>query len=339
MKIIDYSQNFNAIINKNKIKKALEISCQQLFSYPHKDKKELTKVIAKSLKLPEKSITIGNGATEIIFTLPRFFDNKNILILSPSFWEYSAANMIDKNNNIDFHILKEADNFQLNFTEFESKIKNFSTIYLCNPNNPTSTLIDKTKLLHIIKKKTKSIFIVDETYLIFREDFKEHSLIKEAISLNNLYIVISFSKFFSIPGLRIGILISKPKNIEKFNKITIPYLINPMAEIIIPYLLKQKRFIEKTKKFYSKQRVKAYKLFLNNFNGKLKIFKPEANFILVKILTQKTSQEVVAKLKKNGIILRDGSRFKNLGYKWLRIAIRTDEEMLILIKNLKRIIE
>lgn len=339
MKINDFSQNFNVVVNKDKYKKILETSSDQLFRYPQWNKQKIIKLIAKSFGVSQNSIAIGNGTSEIIFTLPKVLDNKNVLILSPNFWEYPAANKIYKEKKIIFFPLKETDDFQLNYAKFESKIKKFSTVYLCNPNNPTSTLLDKTSLVDIIKRNTTSIFIVDETYLIFREDYEKQSLINESVLLDNLYVVTSFSKIFSMPGLRIGVLISKPINIENYNKFTIPYLINPMAEIIIPYLLKQKNLLQETRKFYSNQRMKAYTLFLKNFHDKLEIFKPEANFMLVKIISKDTSQEITNKLKKEGIILRDGSEFKYLGNKWLRTAIKTDEEMSILVTSLKKIFD
>ena len=339
MNMHDFSQNFNVIVNKDKFKNILETSSLELFRYPQWKKKKLTKFIAKDLGLTETSIAIGNGTTEVIFTLPRIFDKKKALILSPSFWEYHEANKRYKDIKISFFQLKEADNFELNQVKFERKIKEFSTIYLCNPNNPTSTLIKKSFLVNIIKKNPRSIFIIDETYLIFREDYEKQTLSKEAALFNNLYIVTSFSKFFSIPGLRIGILISNPTNIKRYNESSIPYLINPMSEIIVPYLLNQKKLFKETREFYKKQRAKVYELFLKNFDGKLKVYKPEANFILIKIMTDLTSQEVVKKLRKKGIIIRDGTEFKSLENKYFRLAIKTDDEMTLLITSLKRIID
>ena len=338
MHYLDFAQNFNSLGEPAGLENFLASEIKRIFIYPDYRQEMLIKSLAKSFHLPEKSIAVGNGATEILFILPQALKKGKILIVVPTFWEYLFANQRQPGNRLSFYALPEKSGFNIDFQELGKKIKGAVAVYLCNPNNPTSTLADKKKLWRLIKYNPKTDFIIDETYLIFRSDYQKQSLLRMADSVKNLYVVSSLSKIFSVPGLRIGFLSAHQDNIKKYKSLTIPYLANPLVEVAVPRLLAKKNYLKKTRDYYSRQKVKVYNILSRQFKNKLKVFNPEANFMLIKILTKNNSTDIVSQLKKHDIIIRDGAEFKELGKKWLRVAIKTDEENNKLVKTLNKII-
>jgi len=187
--------------------------------------------------------------------------------------------------------------------------------------------------LGLIEKFKNKIFIIDETYLMFSQKYDKDTLSSYVQKFENLFVIISLSKFFSIGGIRVGLCFSSRKNIDFINNHKNYYSINILAERVIPLILKDKKYIKKTKDFVFKEMIRMYN-FINKING-LKPFKPSANFILVKIENKKISlKKLIKYLSKKNVHIREGYIFKGLSGKYFRISIRKKEENEFLIKLL-----
>lgn len=335
--MLDFAQNFNVFTPD--IKSIIPKNLDYIFRYPDYKHTLLINSISKKFNLDKESIAIGNGATEIIFTLPLVIKKQKIIIVSPTFWEYSFANIERGRKNIENYLLKEELNFKLDVKDLNRHLTANSVVYICNPNNPTSSMTKKEELYNLISVNPDTNFVIDETYLIFREDYEEQSLLEISTKVNNLFVITSLSKIYSVPGLRVGFLAAHPDKIRLYYQNSIPYLTNPLLEHIIPKLLNQDKFLNKTRKFYSKQRKFMFDKFSSMFKSKLKVYEPFANFVLLKILNSQTSTEVVADLGLKGYIARDGNDFLGLGNKWIRTAIRSNFSNEQLFEVLHKIIQ
>jgi len=333
--MLDFAQNFN-VYTVPGLEKLVKDNSNFIFRYPDFKHTGLKAVIADKFGVDPAAVAIGNGATEIIFTLPAVLQKTDVVVCSPTFWEYTEANKNGK--NIIDYLTKESAGFHLDFSALESLLPSAGTVYLCNPNNPTSVLTKKADLLSFIQNHPRIDFIVDESYLIFRPDYQQQSLVPEAEKLTNLYVVTSLSKMFFAPGLRFGFMVAHPDNIARYYRQAIPYLINPLAENCVPYLLEQESYIKKTRAFYTSQRTIMYEQFNQELSGVIKAFEPAASFILLKILSDLTSTAVVEKLKSLGVIVRDGAEFKGLGQSWIRAGIRTPKENSLLLSALRKVL-
>ncbi len=334
MSRLNFAENLNAHGSVKGLENFLKRNLTQIYSYPDYRYTNFLDSISKVFQISADSIAVGAGTTEILFTLPRFLQGK-VLIIAPTFWEYSLSNIRAK-NKIDYHILREENDFEIDFNDLQKRIKKVDVVYLCNPNNPTSTIISKDKLISIVRENSGTSFVVDETYMVFRHDYDDLTIVREAEKVQNLYVVTSFSKIFSIPGLRAGFVASNAGNIKKLKNFLPPYSSNVLSVLATIYSLKDNEFLRKTRIFYKIQRTKAFKVFSDGLNKKLKIFYPEANFILAKILVEKNSTVLTAELEERGIFIRDCSEFLGLGNKWIRFAIRKDRDNGILLANLKK---
>ncbi len=180
------------------------------------------------------------------------------------------------------------------------------------------------------------MFIIDETYPLFFKDYNKKTLNYLATKCKNLIVVSSLSKIFGIGGTRLGFCISSKNNIKLLKKNKNPYSINIIAELILPKILKETDFLNKTREFVSKEKLRIY-----NEIKKIKWFepfKPVANFVLVKILDNKiTLSKLEHYLEKYNTKIRRRDVINGLSNRYFRICVKTKKENNLLIKTLNKI--
>ena len=164
------------------------------------------------------------------------------------------------------------------------------------------------------------------------EDFTVASYVKK---YDNLFVVKSLSKFFGAPGLRLGFGIAAQNLICTLQDNRQPWSINSLAFLATSAALKDKDFIENTKRSIARE--KAQLIGMLKEIGVLHVFPSETNFLLVKILDKKiTSIMLREELAKEGILIRDCSTFVGLGDSYFRVTVRSAEDNLKLIEALKK---
>ncbi len=330
---IEFRINCSPIKISSNLLKGLKINSKTLSTYPAPNSKGGVSILSKYLDLKEENLSILNGSSEGFFILPQVFKFKKSTIITPTFWEYEHSLSINK-VEISFFELSSDTDFSLNEKEFEESIKKSDSIFICNPNNPTSTYIKKEVLISVARKFKDKLFVIDETYLLFSKDYEKETLNRIAAKVKNILVISSLSKIFSIGGVRVGFCVSSKENIDLIKKYKNPYSTNILAEKILPILLKNNSYINKTRAYVNNEKNRVYKKMTRL--SWLKPFKPSANFILVKIRNNNISlKELVKYLDKRRIKIRVGSEFRGLSNRYFRFCIKTKRENDLLIKNLK----
>lgn len=194
--ILDYSANINPLGMPDKLRDIFISNIKYAENYPDPECVELRKAIASYVDLSIDNIIIGNGASEIISLLFAALSPKRVLIPAPSFSEYQrfAANSMCE---IDFHRLREQDNFKLDVEELAAKLTyDLDVVFLCNPNNPTSTLISRADIELLLKEaEEKGItVIIDEAFIELTDGGKRNSVSDLLKIYNNLFIIRAFTK-------------------------------------------------------------------------------------------------------------------------------------------------
>lgn len=332
---IDFSINYSPFRISDKVFKNIKINSRIFSEYPSPYGERVIKYLAKFLNLKKENILISNGSTEIFFLIPQTFKFNKALLFLPSFWEYEFTVSLNKIKK-SFLKLSPKNNFGFDLKDFKQKIKNVDCVYICNPNNPTSTYIKKDILVSLIKKYKNKMFIIDETYLLFFTDYNLKTLSHLATTYDNLIVVSSLSKIFGIGGVRLGFCISSKKNTNLLKTKKNPYSLNIISELILPKILKEQIYLDKTREFVLKEKIRIYSE-LKKINW-LKPFKPEANFILIDIIDKKrTLSKIESHLKIYNIKIRRGDVIKGLSDSYFRISIKSKKDNDLLIKVLKEI--
>ena len=333
-KILDFSANINPLGIPNSVKRAIIDGLDEVEKYPDITYFELKCSIGEFENVNKENLILGNGAAEVLFNVVRGINPKNTLILAPTFSEYEEATKAI-NGNIIYYKLKEKNNFCIQEDILDYINSDLDLIFICNPNNPTGTITEKDLLKKILIKAEKNnvMVLIDESFLDFIEE--NLSMISYINEYENLIIIKSLSKFFAIPGLRIGYGICSNVSLkENVENISPAWNINILAEIATKTAIKDKNYIEESIKFIKDEKEYLYNE-LKEING-LKVYEPNVNFVFLKTIIKMNLKN---ELLKNNILIRSCNNYEGLDNSYYRIAVRSHEENCKLIKNIRNIFE
>ena len=297
--------------------------------YPDNKHIELKNLVSNIKNVNLNQLVLGNGTDEILDLIVRVFCNPNqdkIITLPPT---YGMYDVIAKTNGIENIEIQLKDDFSIDVNKIlELNSPKTKILFLCSPNNPTGNSFDIKDLTDLING-FKGIVVVDEAYIDFSSKPSLISLINVS---NNIIITQTMSKAYGMAGIRLGMGFSNEKIIHYLNKIKHPYNINILSE---RKALKELGKADEVKKNISL--VLAQRKLLIPFLEKLdfikKIYKSEANFLLIKV---DNANRRYNQLLDKGIVVRDRSN-EPLCKNCLRITIGTKNENNILIKTLSEL--
>ena len=362
--ILDYSSNINPYGIPESLKSRIIENLEILERYPDPDYVELREKLAHLNKVDMSDIVLGNGATEIIFLFMKVINPKKILIVSPTFGEYERAvkavgtsrnsidlscsddnkNIENKKIEIEYFELKESDDFNLNIGNLKNELeKKYDLLIICNPNNPTGKFLKLAQTEEILKECNKydTKLFIDEAFIEFLEDGMKESIINTEGNKKNLFVTRAFTKFFAIPGLRLGYGMYFDKELEKkISEKKEPWSVNNIAEMAGLTVLDDTEYIEKTLKWIVEEKIYMYEK-LNEISG-IKVYETEVNFITGKIDEKLFSEGLNVKVLREkmleqGILIRDASNFKFLDERFFRLAIKDRESNKRVIEVMKEI--
>lgn len=328
--IIDFSSNINPNVLPN-LEKYILKGLKECRNYPDINYTNLRENISKYIDINPNFIIPGNGATEVIYLLMKSL-KKRLAIINPTFSEYRRSAKLNNLDIIDLDLDSE-NNFKFDIDIIKNNIEKFDSLFICNPNNPSGNVQDLKELVYLLGQYNKML-IVDETFMEFVEDENEYSLVKYIESNKNIFIIKAVTKFFGMPGLRLGYGITSNTNImDKIYEYKEPWTINSFADILSDFIFEDKEYIRKSKEYYIKERKYMLQELRNVKN--IKVYDTDANFILIKIY-KKTSRELKKDLFKQGnLLVRDASNFVGLDDSFIRVAIKSHKDNKILIENIK----
>ena len=331
--IIDFSSNVNPHIISDLGKYVLE-GLEKSRSYPDINYTNLRNNISDYIKVDSELIIPGNGATEIIYLLMKSI-KRRLAILNPTFSEYGRGAKLNNLEIIDFH-LKEENNFSIDLDEIQKNMDKFDSLFVCNPNNPNGKVKDLNELLDLMIENDK-LLIVDETFMEFVGEEEKYSLINKIKQTPNLFILKAVTKFFGMPGLRLGYGVTSNKQIIKnIYEYKEPWTINSFAENLSNYLFKDKEYINGSKDYYINER-KFMLEELRKISG-LKVYDTDTNFVLIKLDDDEANSLKLELFEKYNILIRDASNFIGLDKSYIRVAIKSHNDNKVLIESLRKIL-
>ena len=334
--ILDFSANINPLGIPNSLKEALINNIHMIERYPDPEYKALIKTIADYHGIDPRWISVGNGATELIFALAACLNSKNSLILAPTFSEYERA-LLKSGSEVQYYYLKEENDFQID--EGFKKLLNseIDLVVLCNPNNPTGQFLKRSQVMEILQhcREYGIRLVIDEAFIDFVEGGEEETMISCMHEYNHLYVIRALTKFFAIPGLRLGYAVTANENmLGRIHDNREPWTINSFAALAGEIVLKDKEYIQDTKNWLSREKDKLFKE-LDAIKG-IKAYKPEANYIFFSY--NKGERCLKEALLEKKILIRSCANYKNLTDRFYRIAIKDQDSNERLIQSLKEVI-
>lgn len=335
--LIDYSANINPLGPPARVINAVKETLSEIVHYPDPECQDLKDALSNNYPVKNSEVIIGNGSSELIFLLMKVLNPGKVLIPAPTFIEYQFAAQ-SVNSKVDFIKLPHEDDFELPIKEAIKKLSAVDLLFLCNPNNPTGTLWEREKIEEIIDaaQKLGKFIILDEAFMEFIEEEKNYSLLFGKHSPNNIFILRSMTKFFAIPGLRLGWGAGSPGLIKKLELAKDPWNVNILAQAAGREALKDKSYVRRSKEIIKKEKEFLYRE-LQKIPG-LKPYRPSVNYLFVEIKDMNMDSGTLReKLARRGFLIRDCGNYPGLTSHFFRLAVRKREENTLLIKTMKDI--
>jgi threonine-phosphate decarboxylase len=339
--VLEFSGPINFLGPSPKAVEAVKQYAKLIRFYPDPDPVEFKSEIARYVGhgVEEENILLGNGSIELIYTiteiLPRGF---KAVIPVPSFSEYEKAALRVGGEAV---FVQLPENFALETEKIKSAVTGDTKIVcICNPHSPSGTLYSKQEILDLVDfcGKKDIIFSVDENYIEFAEKGQDTTLAGMVREYENLFVIRSVTKFFGMPGIRLGYGIAAPSLVNKLENVRLPWSINGLAGYATLAAFKDTEFIENTMRTIAKEKAQLAKN-LSEIEC-LNVYPSVTNFLLVKILNRKiTSTKLKEMLAKEHVMIRDCCTFMGLDDSYFRITVRSAKDNEKLVEKIKQILE
>ena len=335
MEILDMSSNVNPLGPMPGLMAHLHKHLERIIALPEAGAGSIIRAFSSHHDIDPKKVLAGNGTTQLIYTLPVALKIKQALILGPTYSDYADACRM---HGVDFRFALSNKKTSFSHSLDTMDIGHSDTVFICNPNNPTGTLIPSETIEFLCRRYPNIRFIIDESYLSFVPEGEAKSLIGSA--LPNIIVLNSMSKIFRIPGLRIGFVVAHPDMIDKITPYMLPWSVNTLAQAAVIYLMTPKQdvseFINETRTYLAGERHFVMSA-LQSAPG-IKLFPSTTSFILAK-LDRLTAEAVSRHLLSHRILIRDCGNFQGLSSQFIRISLKTRDVNQILTDRLREYCE
>ena len=321
--IIKLGSNENPWGPSPKAMEAIKKEIPSIYRYPESQLKELVSEMARYSGVEDSQVIVGgDGADEIIDVLAKTFidEGDEFIVPLPSYMYYEY--LLQQYGARPVYAKWDLDKNELDVDSiFEAIGERTKMIFLCSPNNPTGTLIQKDVLADIASKNPDILVVVDEAYFEYSE-VTNKDLINE---FNNIFIIRTMSKVLGLAGMRIGYGLACSEIIEYMHRIKPVFSLTRLSFVAALNTFRDTEYIEQSIRKGIESRQYLYDE-LSKIDS-LNVFPSKSNFMLIGIRdTGFTASQLALELMKRGIIVRDCTSFKGLDEYWIRISICTLDE-------------
>jgi threonine-phosphate decarboxylase len=320
--ILDFSANINPLGMPPEVMRIARESLGDAVHYPEIDASTLTAALAEYHGIPEENLIPGSGSTELLYLFPRVLRPRRALVLTPAFTEYERS-LNQAGTGLDIYPLVPETGFRVEPERLLQRLAaDTDLILLANPGNPTGSPIPPEtieEIAHAVREQ--AIVAVDEAFVDFCPQF---SVLPRLCVHGNLYVFRSLTKFYAIPGLRAGYLAGPARGISHLKAAREPWALSTPALAGATACLAQEDYRRKT--------LEEVPLLRDSLAEGLStlgltVFPSAANFLLARLEGKgQTAALLVKGLKPQGILIRDCSNFPPLDSRYIRVAVRSEDE-------------
>jgi len=318
--ILDFSASINPLGLPEWFRPVISRAIGSLTHYPDPDCRALNRAISARYEVTEEEVIAGNGSTELLYLIPHVLSASRAVIPVPAYSDYARASELS-GLKVEKIFMKEENGFRPDISTIESRLTGNDIVFIGQPNNPTGILCDVKELRAMAGRNGSTVFVVDEAFADFVEDMDSLTRRRPA----NVIVLLSFTKFFAIPGLRLGCAIADPAVISRIREFIPPWSVNTFAQSVGEAALADTDYAAKSKENVRAER-KSLAEELQSITG-LYVYPGKANFLMVRIDRGGINAPMLAQeLLRKGIAIRTCENFDGLNSRFFRVAVRTAEE-------------
>jgi threonine-phosphate decarboxylase len=324
---LDYSSNMNPAGPPAIVETMIVERWRDIVRYPDPSSRRLIQAISHHYQIPSDNILVGNGAAELLDLAVRVVQPSCTAVTAPSFVEY-AQNALRAKSRLHHIPLREQQQFDLQIEDVQLALHEADLLMLGHPNNPTGRLIPN-QVMQVLADANRAL-IIDEAFLDFLPNEAEYTQMYRALERKNWFVIRSMTKFFAIPGVRLGFVIAHAELITAMRNLQVHWSVNHFAQAIGEVVFADQDYINLTKDWaqaetsWLRTRLQALGFAVTD---------SKVNYLLAHIPDSWPFdvKSLQYSLGKKAILIRDASLFEGLNHRYFRLAVRnrTDNERLL----------
>lgn len=334
--LVDFSASISPLGPPPSAIAAIHANLDQLTHYPNPDYTDLRQCLAAHHGISADWVLPGNGAAELLTYAGRELAGLDATyLITPAFGDYGRSLSAFDAHLIPLPLsLPAAEHDRVDWlTVVAQGLQHDPSrcgLLLNTPHNPTGLLIDPIAIETLLSQF--ALVVVDEAFMDFLPPDRRQSLLSQVERWPNLVVLRSLTKFYSLPGLRLGYAIAHPDRLQRWQHWRDPWPVNVLAAAAARAVLSDDTFQRQTWQWLERERP-ALLSQLRAIPG-LHPFPSQANYCLLRC-DRSGSTLQLALLKQAKILVRDCLSFPELGDRYLRVAIRTAEDNARLVAALQ----
>lgn len=302
-------------------KKAVTDSLDTGYQYAFQSMFEMRLKIAKYEGVKGTNVLLSSGSSPLLLAAAMYYSKggKSIITGDPSYDDLPTQAEHFEGKWVKVPLTPE---YKLDLDAMEAKVDgNTGLVYICNPNNPTATVVDTEKLKGFCERVSKKTLVfVDEAYIDYLPDPKAASMMDCVKAGQNVIIARTFSKLYGFAGLRFGYIVGQPETIKTLGMYTPGWAglsSTTLAAALASY--QEKDYLQDALK-----KTIASKEFLYETLKKegYTYIPSSANFVMFPL--KMDGKKFADEMMKRGVALRD---WKLNGQDWCRVSIGRMDEM------------
>ncbi|WP_314585842.1 threonine-phosphate decarboxylase CobD [Paenibacillus terrigena] len=334
---IDYSANINPLGPPPHVLARVQQELRDVVHYPDPDHRRLRALLSEALHVDESMICIGNGAAECMALALLAMAPRRVGVIYPCFSEYAELSRKFGAEVIGIHGHAQ-QGFRAELNEIAGLMQEVDLLFLGQPNNPTGVQYDLEELeqLAAIAADADTMLIIDEAFMDFIAPDRQATMLPCVEQYSHVILIRSMTKFYAIPGLRLGYAVAGPSLIHRLKSKQVTWSVNRLALAAGEACLVD---CEEYEAVTREQTVIERNYMIERLEQEFgcQTWPSLANFILVRLLKPWTAEQLQTKLGLKGILIRSCAMYEGLSETDIRLAVKDRERNEILFNKLTEV--
>lgn len=317
---LDFSVNLNPLGPPPALNRILSSGSDLVSRYPSATAHTAASALADAHHLPHDTILVGNGSTEIFFWIAHVLAS-NAGWIAPTYSGYEEACRAAGIPARSWAV-RPPDTAYADALASLDPLPG-SVLFLGNPDNPSGQTIPSNAILNLAARAPQAWIAVDESFVDFLADSAAVSLLRPGLP-PNIIVVKSLTKYFAIPGLRLGMAHAHPDTCARLRRAQLPWNVNALAQAAATVLYADGAYLTRTRQETTRLR-DTLAQGLQHLGWQ--VFPSAANYLLARLPPPWTASELQKALLPQGILIRSCQNFFGLGNEYARLAVRPEPEI------------
>lgn len=340
--ILDFSASINPLGPSPHVWKSIAASRDLLSHYPDPNCRDLRQALATFWKIDPEQIVVGNGSTELIDAVPRALGIHRLLVVQPTFSEYAAA-MVRAGGQATSLYADRRDQYAIPIDRLCRVMetgrhdgRSIDGVVLCHPNSPTGQACSADDVARLAKaaRRRGLWLVIDEAFADYCPD---RSVLPQTAFWPHVVVLRSMTKFFALPGLRVGYAVATPTAIRRLRRQLPPWSVSVMGQVAALAALNDTAHARKSLRFMAQERERLRTL-LATLPGCV-MMPTYANYFLVELPRGRPACDITEHLRSQGLLIRDCSSVPGCNARSIRLAVRSQQDNDQLIQSLSRLLQ